>query len=53
MKPTPKMYQFLIGRGYVPYLVVPRPLSTAVRLLYGLPPYRMLGGWLPPRPKVA
>ena len=42
-------YRRAMQAGYVPYMVAPRPLSTAVRLLLGLPPYRTLGGWLPPR----
>ncbi len=52
MKPgTPvQMYQRMQRAGYVPYLVPPRPIANAVRVMLGERPYRTLGGWLPPRP---
>jgi len=42
-------YRRLIKLGFVPYLVGPKPIANAVRGLFGLAPYRILGGWLPPR----
>jgi hypothetical protein len=43
------MYQTLIARGFVPYIAEPRLVVNAVRGAFGLPPYRAVGGWLPPR----
>lgn len=48
-----RLYRRLIARGYVPYLARPRVLANALRAAFGLPAYRVLGGWLPPRAKAA
>jgi hypothetical protein len=45
------LYQTMIARGFVPYIAQPRAAVNACRGALGLPPYRALGGWLPPRRK--
>ncbi len=43
------MYRRLLKAGFVAAVAAPKPIANAVRATLGLPPYRALGLWLPPR----